>query len=113
MLKKITLPIITQVLSIYLISLIMDKVYIGSLEGLLVVSAFLSVLNITLKPILKLITFPITLLTLGLFKLIINGVVLYIAFLLAPNAYIHGLGAAIVSSVLIVIASTILDSILD
>lgn len=50
MLKKITLPIITQILSIYLISLIMDKVYIGSLEGLLVVSIFLSVLNITLKP---------------------------------------------------------------
>ena len=74
---------------------------------------FFIVLLIILVHILKLITFPITLLTLGLFKLIINGVVLYIAFLLAPNAYIHGLGAAIVSSVLIVIANTILDSILD
>ena len=74
---------------------------------------FFIVLLIILVHILKLITFPITLLTLGLFKLIINGVVLYIAFLLAPNAYIHGLGAAIISSVLIVITNTILDSILD
>lgn len=79
----------------------------------MIVSIMLSILNITLKPILKILSLPITLLTLGLSRFIINGVVLYATFMLVPNVHINGIGTAIVSSVLISIVNTLSDIILN
>lgn len=44
-----------------------------------------TILNIILKPILRLLFFPITALTLGLFSLVINGAVFYLFLQLVPN----------------------------
>lgn len=113
MIKKILLPVITQALSIYIISLVMNNIRVGTLESLILVSVMLSILNITLKPILKILAFPITLLTLGLTRFVVNGIVLYVAFSLAPSAYIDRIGTAIISSILISIVNTLLDIVLD
>lgn len=112
MIKKIFLPIITQATSMYIISLIMNNIHINTLESLIKLTVIFSILNITLKPILKILSLPITLLTLGLSRLIINGVVLYVAFTLVSDAYINGIGTAIVASILISIVNTLLDIIL-
>lgn len=113
MIKKIILMIISPALSIYLTSLIMDSINIGSLEGLLVVSIFLGVLNMTLKPILKFLALPATILTLGLFSFVINGLMVFIAFELAPGVSIDGLWSSILASFLISIFNMFLENILD
>ena len=106
MLKKMVLSILTPALSIYLTSLFMDSMQIASISSLLIISIFLGALNLTVKPILKLIS-------LGLFSFVINGIILYLAFLLAPNAYINGLFPAIIGSIFISIINVFLDTILD
>ncbi len=111
MFKKLVLGIITPALSIYLTSLFIDSMQIGSLESLLIISIFLGALNLTVKPILQLVSLPITILSLGLFRFIINGAILYVAFLLAPNAYIEGLVPAIVGSIFISIINAFFDAI--
>ena len=113
MLKKIILMIGSPALSIYLTSLIMDGMHIGSLTGVLIVSIFLGVLNMTVKPIIKLFALPITFLSLGLFNFVINGFTLLIAFRLAPDVYISGLGSAIIASCIISVINVFLDTILD
>lgn len=113
MLRKILLMIGSPALSIYLTSLILDGMYIGSLEGVLILSIFLGVLNMTIKPVLKLLTFPITILSLGLFNFVINGILLLIAFKLAPDVYIANLVSAIIASCIISVVNTFLDTVLD
>jgi len=49
----------------------------GSWKEYLLAGAFLGLLNLVVKPILKLISMPIIILTLGLFTLVINGLLLW------------------------------------
>lgn len=113
MLKKILLMIGSPALSIYLTSLIIDSMYIGSFKGLLILSIFLGVLSMTIKPILQLLTFPVTILSLGLFNFVINGLTLLIAFKITPDVYLDGLGSAIIASLIISAINIFLDKIFD
>lgn len=113
MLKKILLMIGSPALSIYLTSLILDSIAISSFEGLIILSIFLGVLNITVKPILKMLALPVTILSLGLFKFVINGITLLIAFEITPGVYIDGLESAIIASFIISLINTFLEKIFD
>lgn len=111
MLKKILLMIGSPALSIYLTSLIMDSMTIGSFKGLLILSIFLGVLSVTIKPILQLLALPATVLSLGLFNFVINGFILLIAFKISPGVYLNGLDSAIVASLVISAINIFLDEI--
>ncbi len=54
-------------------------------ESAFIVAVVLALLNLTLKPILKIIAIPLNALTLGLFTFVINMIILYIARLLTTN----------------------------
>ena len=111
--KKISLFIVINAISLYLVSNLMDSMYIGSLKSLLILTIILGVLNSTIKPILKFLSFPITILTLGLFSLIINALVLKLSFMMVSNVALYGFFSAILASILLSIANSILYSILD
>jgi putative membrane protein len=61
----------------------------------IVVAIVLAIINHTIKPLLHIISLPITVLTLGLFSLVINGVVIVIAAALVPGFDIPSLWMAI------------------
>ena len=65
---------------------LMNGMYIGSIGTLIVLSIVIGALNITVKPIMKFFSLPITILTFGLFSLVINAIILKLAFFLVPNA---------------------------
>lgn len=111
--KKLSLFLVVNAISLYIVSNLMDSMYIGSLKSLLVLTIIFGILNLTIKPILKFFSFPITFLTFGLFSLVINGFVLKLAFMIVSNAYLHGLFSAIVASILLSIVNFVLYSILD
>ena len=113
MLKKIILMICSPALSIYLTSLLMDSMYIGSLSSLLILSIFLGALNLSIKPLVKLLALPVTVLSLGLFNFVINGAILLLAFKITPGVYISGLGSAIIASCLMSVINVFLDKIAD
>lgn len=78
----------------------------------------LALLNATVKPIMQLVSAPITLLTLGLFYLVINAVVLELASYLACNIFhagivIDSLGSAIVASIVISLVSMVIGGIVS
>lgn len=98
-----------------LAALWVDGVHISApgLRGALLVlgvSAVLGLLNILLKPFLILITLPVTILTLGLFTLVVNAVVLLAAVALVPGVRIDGLWTAILAALVISLTSLILGS---
>lgn len=111
--KKICLSFVVNILSLYLVSLLMDSMYIGDFKNLVALSLVMGLLNISVKPILKILALPIRLLTLGLFSLIINGVVLKLAFMFISGAYLNGFVNDIIASVLLSISNCILNNVLD
>jgi putative membrane protein len=68
----------------------------------LMAALVIGLLNATVGPILKILTFPISIFTLGLFLLVINGLMIMLASLIVRGFHVHGfvpafLGAAVLA----------------
>ena len=70
----------------------------------------LGVMNAIVKPVLKLISLPITLLTLGLFTLVINVVVIQLADLLIPGDLVHGFITSLLFGFLLSLVTSLIDA---
>lgn len=82
-----------------------------------VMAVILGLLNATLRPILKVLTCPLIILTLGLFVLIINGLILWLASYIAVNIfsvkfYIEGFWPAFLGAIIISLVSLILTGLI-
>lgn len=111
--KRISLFIIINAISLYIISNLMSSVYISSLSSLILLTIIFGCLNIFVKPIISFLSLPITFLTLGLFSLVINGLVLYLAFSIVPGAHLNGFINSIWAAILLSIANAILYALFD
>jgi putative membrane protein len=78
----------------------------------LVAAFLLGIVNAIIKPILVFLTFPITILTLGLFLLVINGLMLWLVSALVKGFYVNGFWGAVFGSILISLVSWILSRVL-
>jgi putative membrane protein len=82
-----------------------------------VMAIILGLVNAVLRPLLKLLTCPLILLTLGLFTLVINGFTLWLSSWIAVNwfqvgFYVDGVWAAFLGGLVVSIVSLILSAIL-
>ncbi|GGK07013.1 putative membrane protein YvlD [Lentibacillus kapialis] len=76
----------------------------------LLASVILGILNTIVKPVLVVLTLPITLLTLGLFLFIINAITLMITQAIMDNSFvIDGFGTAVIAAVIISILNLLLN----
>jgi putative membrane protein len=75
----------------------------------IVAVAIIAVLNLTVKPILKILTLPVTCLTFGLFALVINAIVMLLASELVTGFEVGGFVNALMASIIYAILSTIFN----
>ncbi len=75
--------------------------YTGGLLYLLLVGLVIGLINLIVKPIVSFFSFPLIVLTLGLFYLVINGLMLYLAAYLLNGLTVDGCGAAILGGLVI------------
>ncbi|MEO5617596.1 MAG: phage holin family protein [Candidatus Eisenbacteria bacterium] len=61
----------------------------------------LAVLNTVLKPILFVLTLPLTLVTLGLFLLVLNALMLWLTAKLVPGFHLDGFGSTMIASLIL------------
>jgi putative membrane protein len=84
--------------------------YEGWLD-LAMASFLLGILNAVLRPILMLLTLPLLIFTLGLFRFVINGLLLYlVSLLLQPHFRVDGFWAAFWGALIISIVSVVLNT---
>ncbi|EON76492.1 hypothetical protein ADIS_2942 [Lunatimonas lonarensis] len=74
----------------------------------IVIAALLALLNLTIKPILIFLTIPITLVTLGLFLLVINAVLVLIAASIVSGFTVDGFWWALLFSLILSLVNSIL-----
>ena len=73
----------------------------GDRLGVFLVAAFmLALVNMFIKPIVSVISLPATILTLGLFTVVINGLMVYLALWMAPGLSIN-FGSAIIAGIIV------------
>ena len=72
----------------------------------------LSLINASVRPIVVLLTLPLTIVTLGLFYFVVTGFCLWLTAYFIPGFAVHGLFMTIVASVLISLLSTFIARVL-
>lgn len=85
--------------------------------GIAIFALMLSLIDISVKPVLQALSLPVTVLTLGLFYLVVNTVLLYLAAWLANSLFgigflIEGFGSAFLASIVISIVSAIVNALI-
>jgi putative membrane protein len=86
---------------------------IDSFETSIIVALAMGFANTFVKPILKLISFPITILTLGLFLLVINVIVVYLVAYFVKGFTVNGFIPPLIFSLCLSFLSTVLGWFLD
>ena len=76
--------------------------------GYVVVALVFGLVNAILGPLLRLLTLPLTLITLGLFALVVNGALLAIAAWITPLIELDGFGSTIVAALVISALSAVM-----
>jgi putative membrane protein len=80
-------------------------VYIRSFGSALIVALVLALLNIFLKPLMVVLTIPMTIITFGLFLFIINALIVYLTSKIVSGFHIDGFGWALLYSLFLSIIS--------
>ena len=86
-------------------SKIVPGVQINGWGNLLVAALLLGIVNAVIRPVILILTLPLTVLTLGLFILVVNGISLAVVAWLMPGFTLSGLGSAILGSVIVGLTS--------
>ncbi|WP_400191234.1 phage holin family protein [Hymenobacter sp. B81] len=104
--------LLTAVL-VYVLGNFLPGAHLAGFTDAILLVIVLAVLNAVLKPILKILGFPITILTLGLFLLVINAAIVGLAAYLLPGFKLDGFLAALLFSIVLSIVTTIIDLVID
>lgn len=89
---------------------LLPGVQISSTGALLVAALVLGFLNAILRPVLVLLTLPLTVMTLGLFYLVLNAVLFALASVLVAGFHVAGFGSAFLGAIIMSLLSWFLGS---
>ena len=100
-------------LALLAVAYLYSGVVVTSFTGALVAAAVLGLLNIVLRPILVLLTLPVTLVTLGLFLFIVNALMFWAAASLVGGLSVTGFGAALIGSLIYSLLQLAIDFVME
>lgn len=98
--------------AVWLTAELVPGVSVASFGAAMVVAVVLGLLNALVRPLLVLLTLPVTILTLGLFLLVINAAVVALAAWFLKGFHVDGFLQALLAAVVLSVVSTVLGWIL-
>jgi len=100
---------LVDALALWLVAQIVSGIEVRDFGAALLATIVIALVNFFVGPILRFLAWPLTILTLGLFRLVINAVLLKLASMFTPGFRVRGFLHAILGALLL----TILDSLLQ
>jgi len=94
--------------ALWIVAQILPGLRLRDFGAAMIAVVVIAIVNATVGPVVKFFAFPFTLLTLGLFLLIINAALLKLSSFFTPGFEVHGFLSALFGSVLITIFNAVL-----
>ena len=88
-------------LTIIFIAWLIPGISVENFSSAMLVCVIIALINIFIKPVIKLVTLPINFMTLGIFGLIINALLFMLAGYLAPGVHVDGFVSAFLGSIIL------------
>ncbi len=99
-------------IALLIVAQLFERFYLADFKTALIASVILSILNMIVRPVLVLLTIPITVITFGLFLLVINAFTLMMTQSLMGDGFvIDSFGVAFLASIMISLISLVLHKI--
>ncbi len=98
--------------SVFITSYLLDGIHVSGILSAFFAAAAIALLNLLIRPVLIILTLPITILTFGLFTLVINALILLLASALIPGFWVSGFFSALFGSLIISAVNYILTILL-
>lgn len=110
---KFILKLLITAILVVVLSKILPGVETDGYVSAILVALSISVLNFIVRPILVVLTLPVTVVTLGLFLLVINAIIIMLADWLVGGFAVNGFLYALLFSIILAIARSLLFKILE
>ena len=88
-------------LAIVFVAWLVPGIEVENFQSAMLVTVIIALINIFIRPLIVFITLPINILTLGIFTLVINALLLMLAGYLAPGVDVEGFLSAFIGSVVL------------
>jgi putative membrane protein len=99
---------VLSALAVWIVSRVVSGIYVSGPVAALIAALVIGFINATVGLLLKILTFPLTLLTLGLFWFVINALMLEFASALVPGFQVRGFFAAFVGAIVLSLVNMLL-----
>jgi putative membrane protein len=109
---KLIIVWLLNALALLAVAYLMPSIHVSGLGGALIAAAVIGLVNIFIKPILVLLTLPVTIVTLGLFILVINGLLFFFVGHLLQGFEVTTVWAGILGALLYSIISWALTALI-
>ena len=111
--KGLLAKLLITMVALFITAYIIPGMSIQGLFAGFVAALILGIVNVVVKPIFIVLTLPLTILTMGLFLLVVNGLMLMLSAALVPGFMVAGFWSAVFGAILLSIVTWFLNSILD
>ncbi len=112
-LMKIIVRWLLLAAALLLVAQLYPGVVVASFGSALIAAFVLGLFNTLLRPILVLLTLPVTILTLGLFLFVINALMFYFAASVLQGFHVAGFVAALIGSLLYSVCGLVIDAAME
>jgi putative membrane protein len=99
--------------ALLLVAYLYSGVTIASFGAAMLAALVIGLLNTLLRPLLVVLTLPVTLITLGLFLFVINALMFYFAAAMLEGFHVAGFGAALIGSLLYSLCGIVIDAAME
>ena len=106
---EFVIQLVLSALAVIIAAYIIPGIHVKNFVNALIVAIVLSLLNVFVEPIMVWLTIPITIVTFGLFLLVINALIIMLAGAIVPGFKVDGFWWALIFSILLSIVTYLLE----
>ena len=110
--KAFILHLVLTALALIVVANLVGGVHVGGFLPALIAALILGLVNAVVRPVMILLTLPLTIVTLGLFLFVVNALLLMLAAWLAPDFAIRSFWSALALAVIVTVINAVLGSLL-
>lgn len=110
---KLIAKILLAALTLLLVAKVVPGIEVENIYVAIIAALILGILNVFVKPILVILTLPITILTLGLFMFVINAGLFLFAASIVDGFNVAGFIPALLGSLIVTVASVLIDKLIS
>jgi putative membrane protein len=107
--KSFLLHLVLTAIALLVVANVVGGVQVSGFASALIGALILGLVNAFVRPVMILLTLPLTIVTLGLFLFVVNALMFWLVAALVPGFQIRGFAAALLGSLLLTVLNILID----